>query len=140
MRPIRVGLLGLGTVGQSVARALLERKDLLARASFAPLVLQRACVRDLSRSRPIGTDQLTSDPMSVVKADDVDVVVELIGGEEPARTLIEAALSLGKPVITANKRVVSWHGPKLLALAAQKGAELRYEAAVGGGIPIIAPL
>src|SRR5438309_724815 len=71
---------------------------------------------------------------------DGDVVVELIGGEEPARALIAAALDRGKPVVTANKRVVAWHGPELLARAAAKGAELRYEAAVGGGIPLIAPL
>lgn len=140
MRSIRVGLLGLGTVGQAVARALIERQDLLARASFAPLVLQRAAVRDLSRPRPVPTGQLTTDPFAVVRADDVDVVVELIGGEEPAFALIQEALSLGKAVVTANKRVVAWHGPRLLQLAAQKGAELRYEAAVGGGIPIIAPL
>jgi homoserine dehydrogenase len=140
MRPIRVGLLGLGTVGQAVARALLERQELLARASFGPLVLTRAAVRDLSKPRAVPADQVTTDPFAVVRADDVDVVVELIGGEEPARALIEEALSRGKAVVTANKRVVSWHGPKLLQLAAENGAELRYEAAVGGGIPIIAPL
>lgn len=140
MRPIRVGLLGLGTVGQAVAHALLERKDLLARAVGAPLVLQRAAVRDLSRPRPLPASQLTSDPLAVARAEDVDVVVELIGGEEPARAVIAEALSRGRPVVTANKRVVSWHGPALHQLAAQHGAELRYEAAVGGGIPLIAPL
>jgi homoserine dehydrogenase len=140
MRMIRVGLLGVGTVGQAVARALGERSELLSRAAGTQLVLTRAAVRDLSRPRPLGQAQLTTDAMSVVQADDVDLVVELIGGEEPARTLIAAALERGKPVVTANKRVVSWHGPELAKLAAQKGAELRYEAAVGGGIPLIAPL
>src|SRR5260370_31306232 len=140
MRAIRIGLLGLGTVGQSVARALLERRDVLSRAAGAPLVLQRAAVRDPTRPRPVPLDHLTTDPMAVARAEDVDVVVELLGGEEPARTLIAAALERGRPVVTANKRVVSWHGPELMALAATKGAELRFEAAVGGGIPIIAPL
>src|SRR5204863_5838486 len=83
---------------------------------------------------------LTTDPQAVVQADDVDLVVELLGGEEPARSLIAQALERGRPVITANKRVVAWHGPQLFALAASKGVELRYEAAVGGGIPLIAPL
>ena len=140
MRPIRIGLLGLGTVGQSVARALLERRDVLSHAAGAPLVLTRAAVRDLTRARPVPPGQLSTDPFSVVRADDVDLVVELFGGEEPARALIEAALERGLPVVTANKRVVAWHGPQLTALAAKKGAELRYEAAVGGGIPIVGPL
>jgi homoserine dehydrogenase len=140
MRPIRVGLLGLGTVGACVARALLERRDVLSRAAGAPLVLQRAAVRDAARPRPVPAEQLSTDPLSVARADDVDVIVELLGGEEPARTLIAAALERGRPVVTANKRVVALHGPHLTALATQKGVELRYEAAVGGGIPIIAPL
>jgi homoserine dehydrogenase len=139
MTSIRVGLLGVGTVGQAVARALLERNELLSRAG-ASLQLTRAAVRDASRPRPLGNAQLTTDAMSVATADDVDVVVELIGGEEPARSLIAAALERGKPVVTANKRVIAWHGLDLLARAAAKGAELRYEAAVGGGIPLIAPL
>jgi homoserine dehydrogenase len=140
MKSIRIGLLGVGTVGQAVARALLERGELLGRAASAQLSLTRAAVRDISRPRLLGTAQVSTDPAAVVGADDVDVVVELLGGEEPARALIAAALEKGKPVVTANKRVVSWHGPELQKLAAARGAELRYEAAVGGGIPLIAPL
>ena len=139
-RTIRIGLLGLGTVGGQVARALTERREMLGRISGAELVLQRACVRDLNRPRPVAAAQLTDDPAKIVAADDIDLVVEVMGGQEPARTLIETALAKGKSVVTANKRVVSWHGPGLLHLAAQKNAELRYEAAVGGGIPLIAPL
>ncbi len=139
-RTIRIGLLGLGTVGGQVARALTERREMLGRISGAELVLQRACVRDLNRPRPVAAAQLTDDPAKIVAADDIDLVVEVMGGQEPARTLIETALAKGKSVVTANKRVVSWHGPALLHLAAQKNAELRYEAAVGGGIPLIAPL
>jgi homoserine dehydrogenase len=140
VRTVRIGLLGVGTVGQAVARALLERRDVLSRAAGATLVLQRAAVRDLSKPRPVQRDQLTTDPQEVVGAKDVDLVIELFGGEEPARSLIAVALENGKPVITANKRVLAWHGPQLDALAAAKGVELRYEAAVGGGIPLIAPL
>ncbi|HEX9577916.1 MAG TPA: homoserine dehydrogenase [Myxococcales bacterium] len=140
MKTVRIGLLGVGTVGQSVARALIERRDVLSRAAGANLVLQRAAVRDLSRPRPLPREQLTTDPAAIVGADDIDLVIELLGGEEPARSLIAAALERGRPVITANKRVLAWHGPQLAALSATRGAELRYEAAVGGGIPLIAPL
>jgi homoserine dehydrogenase len=140
VKTVRIGLLGVGTVGQAVARALVERRDVLSRAAGASLALQRAAVRDLSRPRPISREQLTTDPAAVAQADDVDLVIELMGGEEPARSLIAAALERGKPVITANKRVLAWHGPQLATVAARHGAELRYEAAVGGGIPLIAPL
>src|SRR5438270_3358238 len=137
---VRIGLLGVGTVGQAVARSLIERQDVLSRAAGTPLVLQRAAVRDLARPRSLAVDRLTADPAAVASADDVDLVIELVGGEEPARTLIASALERGRPVVTANKRVLAWHGPQLAELAARKGVELRYEAAVGGGIPLIAPL
>src|SRR5256885_986352 len=140
MKQVRIGLLGVGTVGQAVARALIERQDVLSRAAGTTLVLQRAAVRDLARPRGLPPDRLTADPASVASAEDVDLVIELLGGQEPARTLIAAALERGRPVVTANKRVLAWHGPELAALAARKGVELRYEAAVGGGIPLIAPL
>jgi len=140
MKQVRIGLLGVGTVGQAVARALVERQDVLSRAAGTPLFLQRAAVRDLARPRGLPADRLTSDPAAVAAADDVDLVIELVGGEEPARSLITTALERGRPVVTANKRVLAWHGPQLAELAARRGVELRYEAAVGGGIPLIAPL
>jgi homoserine dehydrogenase len=140
MGQVRIGLLGVGTVGQAVARALIERQDVLSRAAGTTLVLQRAAVRDLARPRALPADRLTADPAAVANADDVELVIELLGGQEPARTLIATALERGRPVVTANKRVLAWHGPELAALAARKGVELRYEAAVGGGIPLIAPL
>jgi len=140
MKQVRIGLLGVGTVGQAVARALVERQDVLSRAAGTPLLLQRAAVRDLARPRGLPADRLTSDPAAVAAADDVDLVIELVGGEEPARSLITTALERGRPVVTANKRVLAWHGPQLAELAARRGVELRYEAAVGGGIPLIAPL
>src|SRR5436853_1195452 len=137
---VRIGLLGVGTVGQAVARSLIERQDVLSRAAGTPLILQRAAVRDLARPRSLAVERLTADPAAVAVADDVDLVIELVGGEEPARTLIATALERGRPVVTANKRVLAWHGPELAQLAARHGVELRYEAAVGGGIPLIAPL
>ena len=137
---VRIGLLGVGTVGQAVARSLIERQDVLSRAAGTPLILQRAAVRALARPRSLAVERLTADPAAVAIADDVDLVIELVGGEEPARTLIASALERGRPVVTANKRVLAWHGPMLAELAARKGVELRYEAAVGGGIPLIAPL
>jgi homoserine dehydrogenase len=140
VKTIRIGLLGVGTVGDAVARALVERRDVLSRAAGAHLIVQRAAVRDLAKPRAVSPERLSTDPKAVVDADDVDVVVELLGGEEPSRSLIARALQRGRPVVTANKRVVAWHGPELFALAAAHGAELRYEAAVGGGIPLIAPL
>ena len=140
VKSVRIGLLGIGTVGRAVARALSERRDVLSRAAATPIVLQRAAVRDLSRDRGVDQALLTGDARSIVQADDVDVVIELMGGEEPARTLIAEALQRGKPVITANKRVLAWHGPQLAQIAAERGVELRFEAAVGGGIPLIAPL
>src|SRR5436309_4164697 len=140
MKQVRIGLLGVGTVGQAVARALVERQDVLSRAAGTPLLLQRAAVRDLARPRGLPADRLTSDPAAVAAADDVDLVIELVGGEEPARSLITTALERGRPVVTANKRVLAWHGPQLAELAARRGVERRYEAAVGGGIPLIASL
>jgi homoserine dehydrogenase len=140
MRQVRIGLLGVGTVGQAVARALQERHDVLSRAAGTSLVLQRAAVRDPARPRAHKVERLTADAKAVAAADDVDLVIELVGGEEPARTLITTALERGRPVVTANKRVLAWHGPQLAELAARHGVELRYEAAVGGGIPLIAPL
>src|SRR3989442_13812800 len=137
---VRIGLLGIGTVGQAVARALIERHDVLARAAGTGLVLRRAAVRDRARPRSLAVERLTADPAAGASADDVDMVIELVGGEEPARTPIASALERARPVVTANKRVLAWHGPQLAELAARRGVELRYEAAVGGGIPLIAPL
>jgi len=140
VKAVRIGLLGVGTVGAAVAKAIATRGDVLARAARATLVVQRAAVRDPAKERGLSLERVTTDPREVVQADDVDVVVELLGGEEPAFALMKEAIERGKPVVTANKRVVSWHGPELHDLAARKGVELRYEAAVGGGIPLLAPL
>ena len=140
--PLRVAVLGAGTVGGAVLRAFLERPERLCPDDGSPLVLAGVAVRDLARPRPfpIPAEVLTDAPAHLVASPDVDVVVECMGGDEPARTLIAAALGAGKPVVTANKHVVAHHGPELEAIARRSRSALRFEAAVGGGIPVLTPL
>ncbi|MGH2464824.1 MAG: homoserine dehydrogenase [Candidatus Limnocylindrales bacterium] len=140
--PLRVGLLGAGTVGSAVARAFVEERDRLAPFDGARLVLAGVAVRDARRAAAGGISEelLTDAPAHLVASPEVDVIVELFGGDEPARTLIAAALAAGKPVVTANKHVIAHHGPALEALARSTGTPLRFEAAVGAGIPILGPL
>jgi len=137
--PLRVAVLGAGTVGREVIRGLLEHADRLCAEDGAPLVLTGVACRDVGRARRSGIpgDLLTDAPAHLVAAPDTDVVVELMGGDEPARTLIAAALGAGKPVVTANKHVVAHHGPDLEAVARRAGVAFRFEAAVAGGIPIL---
>ena len=137
---VGVGLLGLGTVGGGVASILQspgERHPLVNE-----LELIRVAVRDLSRPRPVVLDEslLTTDPSAVIQDPAVDVVVEVIGGLEPARSLILQAIAAGKSVVTANKAVIARHGQEIAEAAAAAGVYVLIEAAVGGGIPIIEPL
>jgi homoserine dehydrogenase len=140
--PLRVGVLGAGTVGGAVLDSLLHHPDRLVSADGSPLAVVAVAVRDVARTRDDGLagDILTDAPAHVVADPDTDVIVELMGGIEPARTLIAAALGAGKPVVTANKSVIAHHGPELEADARRSGAAFRFEAAVAGGIPILAPL
>ncbi len=112
---------------------------MLATRAGRELTLQRVAVRNLTRPRDVDVppDQLTDDPLSVATADDVDVVLELIGGLSPAREIVEAALRAGKNVVTANKALLCAHGPELFALARELGRCIAFEAAVAGGCPII---
>ena len=137
---IGVGLLGLGTVGGGVASILLSPEE--RHPLVADLDLVRVAVRDLDRPRPVdlSADQLTTDPEAVVNDPGVDVVVEVIGGIEPARSLILKAIGNGKSVVTANKAVIARHGREIADAAAAAGVYVLIEAAVGGGIPIIEPL
>lgn len=140
--PLRVAVLGAGTVGREVVRAILERPEALRSSDGAPLQLAGVAVRDVARAVAAGIPEsvLTDAPAHLVADPATDVVVELLGGDEPARTLIAAALGAGKAVITANKHVLAHHGPDLEAIARRTGAALRFEAAVGGGIPVLGPL
>lgn len=140
-RVVRVGLLGAGTVGAGVARILTEHASSIASRTGARIELTRIAVRDLTRPRDLPTDAVIGDdPAAVVEADDVDIVVEVMGGREPAGDLIRRAIALGKPVVTANKELIAHEGPELAALARAAGVDLAFEAAVAGGIPIIRPM
>ena len=138
--PIGIGLLGLGTVGAGVAEILLSPQG--RHPLVADLELRQVAVRDLNRPRPItlSNSLLTADPAAVVVNPDLDLVVEVMGGLEPARSLILAAIDAGKAVVTANKAVIARHGAEIAAAAAEKGVYVLMEAAVGGGIPILEPL
>ena len=137
---IGIGLLGLGTVGAGVAEILLNPSG--RHPLVAELELRQVAVRSLARTLPQGLSQelLCTDPAAVVAKPAVDLVVEGMGGIEPARSLILAAIEAGKAVVTANKAVIARHGAEIAAAAAAKGVYVLMEAAVGGGIPILEPL
>ena len=140
--PLRVAVLGAGTVGGEVVRGMRELGDRLVPSDGSSLELAAIAVRNLdgARERGLPGDLLTDAPAHLIAADDTDVIVELMGGDEPAHTLIAAALTSGKAVVTANKHVIAHHGPELEAIARGSGATLRFEAAVAGGIPVLSPL
>jgi len=139
LAPIRVGLLGLGTVGGGVINVLARNADEIARRAGRRIEVVHASARDLDAPRicPLDGIELTTDPMAVVENPDVDVVVELIGGMQPANDLIRRALELGKPVVTANKALIAHEGMALFELAQKQHTMVAFEAAVAGAIPII---
>src|SRR3954464_10474416 len=143
MKPVRVALLGCGTVGTEVVRLLDEQAgDLTARIG-APLELAGIAVRRPGRDRgdlPVPADIFTTDALGLIKRDDIDVVVEVVGGIEPARTWLVEALRSGKSVVTANKALLAEDGGSLHDAAAEGGADLYFEAAVAGAIPLLRPL
>lgn len=134
---LRVGVLGAGTVGSQVVRLLLAQREDFAARSGARLDVTGVAVRNLEarRDAPIPHDLLTTDATAVATGN--DLVVELIGGIEPARTLILAAFSAGASVITGNKALIAAHGPELYSAAARAGVDFYYEAAVAGAIPVV---
>jgi homoserine dehydrogenase len=140
--PVRIGLLGCGNVGAALAQLIeRQRAEIVARTGLE-LRVTRVAVRSTSRDRttPLGPEVFTTDAAAVVADPDIDLVVEVIGGIEPARELIHAALAAGKPVVTANKELLANHGAELFAAAEAAGVDLLFEAAVAGGIPLIRPL
>jgi homoserine dehydrogenase len=139
-RPLRIALLGAGSVGAQVARLLLENREELAARVGAELVLTGIAVRDLNSKRAEGVpvELLTTDAESLILG--ADIVIEVMGGLEPARTYILQALNSGSDVITANKYLLATHGTELFDAAEQVGAQLYFEAAVAAAIPIIRPL
>ena len=147
---MRVAVLGAGTVGREVVRGLLDPQGQLVDRSPG-IELVGVAVRDLARAVDRGfdlgariglqgSDLLTDAPAHLVASPETDVIVEVIGGDEPAHMLIAAALSAGKAVVTANKHVIAHYGAELESIARRTGAALRFEAAVGGGIPVLGPL
>src|SRR5688572_17139720 len=139
---VRLALLGCGTVGTEVVRLLHEQSaDLTARIG-APLELVGIAVRRPGRQRDSDIDPalFTTDALGLVKRDDVDVVIEVVGGIEPARSWLTESLKAGKSVVTANKALLAEGGASLHDAAAEGGADLYYEAAVAGAIPLLRPL
>ena len=139
--PVRIGVLGCGNVGAALVRLIVERREaILARTGIDLLVTQIA-VRDFTKVRPgIDPTLFRSDPSGVVASPDVDIVVELIGGIQPAKSLILEAIKLGKPTITGNKELLANEGADMFSAADSAGVDLLFEAAVAGGIPLIRPL
>lgn len=139
---IGVGLLGCGNVGSALAQILIEGGEDITRRTGISFDLRKVAVRSPAKDRPVVLPDgvFTDDAWDVVNDPSVDVVIELMGGIEPARGLITRALELKKPVVTANKELMANVGSDLIALAEQHGIDLLYEAAVGGGIPLIRPL
>jgi homoserine dehydrogenase len=141
--PLRVALLGCGTVGSEVFRLLREQASALAARVGAPLQVVGVAVRDpdgRALAAGVGRDLVTTDAMALVTRPDVDIVVEMIGGIEPARELLLAAMRTGKSVVTANKALLGADSAVMHAAAREHGADLFYEAAVAGAIPLLRPL
>jgi len=138
---LKVVLLGAGTVGQEVARLLVENGGDLAARAGAPLELVGVAVRDTAKVRPgIDPTLITDDALALVTRGDVDIVIEVMGGIEPARTLMLAAMSAGASVVTANKALLAEDGATLYAAAEAHDVDLYYEASVAGAIPLLRPL
>jgi homoserine dehydrogenase len=137
---VKVGVLGCGNVGAALVDLLVTGGDAIAARTGVHLEVARVAVRDLSRPRSVDTALLTDDAASLATDPGIDVVVEVMGGIEPARDLIVAALEAGKPVVTANKELLAVSGPELFEVAASAGVDLLFEAAVAGGIPLLRPL
>ena len=142
MKSAKVAIVGLGTIGTGVAQILLEEGDRIGRATGTPVELARIVDMDLVRERDIALPQglLTDDLSKVTGNDDISTVVQLIGGLEPARSIMLKLLESGKDVVTANKALLAEHGPELFDRARALGRSIAFEAAVAGGVPIIAAI
>jgi homoserine dehydrogenase len=141
MKPINVGLLGLGTVGGGTLTVLRRNAEEISRRAGREIRVVRAAVRNIEKAKLLAGDlPLTTNPFDVVDDPHIDIVVELIGGLEPARELVMQAINNGKHVVTANKHLVAKYGNEIFAAAQAKGVMVAFEAAVAGGIPIIKAL
>src|SRR5690606_34808305 len=137
---LRIGVAGLGTVGASVLRILRDKADMLTRQCGRPIEVVGVSARNRTQDRGVDLSGLAwfDNPVDLAKSDNIDVFVELIGGDNgPAAVAVEAALNVGHHVVTANKALLAKHGVKLAKIAEEKGVLLNFEAAVAGGIPVI---
>ncbi|QGG47743.1 homoserine dehydrogenase [Heliorestis convoluta] len=141
-KAIGIALLGLGTVGGGTYRILENRRKEIEQRLGQPIEVKKVLVRDVNKPRAtaVPIELLTDNPAEVMNNEEINIVVELMGGIEPAFTYIKDALEAGKSVVTANKDLMALHGGELLALAESRGVDLEFEASVAGGIPIIRPL
>lgn len=141
-RALKIGLLGCGTVGGGVVRLLTHNADQLAARIGAPVQIERILVQHPDRPRPeeCRRSWITTDPEALLGDPSIDLIVEVMGGEHPAKGYLERAMSAGKGIVSANKLLLAKHGPPLLQLAARHSVDLAFEAAVGGGIPVIRTL
>jgi homoserine dehydrogenase len=142
MKQTTVGIIGWGTVGSGAIKILLEDRELIVQKLGWPVVLKKVADLDLTSPRPVRPDpsQLTQDAWEIINDPEIDIVVELIGGYEPAKTFILAAIAAGKHIVTANKALLAVHGREIFEAAARNGVDVLFEASVGGGIPIIRSL
>ena len=139
MKPVKIGLLGLGTVGGGTVNVLSRNMGEITRRAGRGITITHAAARDLSRPRICNTKgiKLTTDPYEVVDNPDIEIVVELMGGYDLARKLVLRAMDNGKHIVTANKALIALHGNEIFSIAQEKGVMVAFEAAVAGGIPII---
>ena len=141
--PLRLGIAGLGTVGVGVVKIVRQKANLLAARTGRPVVITAVSARSRDKDRGVTLSGYAweDDPVALATRDDVDVFVELMGGENgPAKASIEAAIAAGKDVVTANKALLAHHGQTLAEQAESAGRVIRFEAAVAGGIPVIKAL
>ncbi len=139
MKPVKIGLLGLGTVGQGTWSVLQRNAQEITRRAGRGVVIRCAAIRNPDKARALGYAglELTTEPEALVNDPDIDIVVELMGGYEPARSLVLSAIENGKHVVTANKALIALHGNEIFKAAQKKGVMVAFEAAVAGGIPVI---
>jgi len=142
MRPINVGLLGLGTVGAGTIEVLRRNAEEISRRAGRDIRITHATARDITKPRPVSLEGITivADPMEIVSNPDIDIVCELIGGETTTKDLVLKAIENGKHVVTANKALLAKHGNEIFAAAQRKKVMVAFEAAVAGGVPIIKAL
>ncbi len=142
MQPVKIGILGLGTVGCGTVTVLARNREEIARRAGREMRIVQASARDLKKKRPCATGdiQLVADARAIVRNPEIEVIVELIGGIDPARALVLEAIEHGKHVVTANKALIALHGNEIFAAAQKQGVMVAFEAAVAGGIPIIKTL